>query len=220
MRTENGQLLALAEGIKRGEFNGTPLNWAFDDSLPHKLFEEVNPYISWEKPDPAHCLKQLGSFRVLGALRQGPFGIDALNRQIVHEMGRRIQPGQWWAIPIMITKNEPRQDLYNGSCGILVGQSRINFRGSVAYFPERVPAESLPPFEVAFCLSIHKSQGSEFDHVLALFPQGSEHFGREAFYTAITRAKKGVKIVAEPSVLQAMLSQRLRRVSGFAERFI
>jgi exodeoxyribonuclease V alpha subunit len=224
MRTENPRLLALAAAINRGEFNdpSSLLNWAFDGSLAEKLFEVADPLISWEEPDPALCLKKLNSFRILGALRQGPFGIDELNRQIVHEMERRIRPGQWWTIPIMITSNEPRQELYNGSCGLLIGKScgGVNFREATAYFSEKIPFRNLPPFEVAFCLSIHKSQGSEFEKVLALFPQGSEHFGREAFYTAVTRAKKQVEIVAEEGILRAMLSQRSRKTSGFTERFV
>lgn len=224
-RTNVAHLQTLAEEINRGEFNDESpmhLKWAFDASLAEKLFEAVHPFLSWDEPDPIACLKELGKFRVLGALRQGMFGIDALNRQIVQEMGRRIQPGQWWAVPIMITSNEPRQELYNGTCGILTGKSRggVHFRDGAAYFPEKVPFNRLPPFEVAFCLSIHKSQGSEFDRVLALFPQGSENFGREAFYTAVTRAKSQVDIMGDETVLRAMLSKRSRRSSGFTERFI
>lgn len=224
MRTENNRLLMLAEGINRGEFSDSShlLNWTFDESLIQKLFEAAQPLISWEEPDPVYCLKQLDQFRILGALRQGPFGIDSLNRQIVQEMSRRVRPGQWWAIPILITSNAPRQDLYNGSCGILIGKSHggIHFREATAYFPEKVPYKALPPFEVAFCLSIHKSQGSEFENVLALFPQGSENFGREAFYTAVTRAKKQVQIVAQEGIVQAMLGQRSRKTSGFTKRII
>jgi exodeoxyribonuclease V alpha subunit len=223
MRTDDASLHALAEGINRGEWieGEHLLNWAFDASLAGKLFEAIHPLISWDELDPGVCLRELNKFRVLGALRQGPFGIEALNREIVHEMGLRIRPGQWWAVPIMITANEPRQDLYNGSCGILIGKSRggVHLSDGTAYFPEKVPFKNLPPFELSFCLSIHKSQGSEFERVLALFPQGSENFGREAFYTAVTRSKKEVKIVAEEAVLKAMLSQRSRKVSGFSDRF-
>jgi exodeoxyribonuclease V alpha subunit len=221
-RTNVAHLQALAEGVNKGEFDSAlRLDWAFDNALSNRLFEAVQPFLSWDEPDPAVCLQELGRYRVLGALRQGPFGIDALNRQIVQEMGRRIRPGQWWAIPIMITSNEPRQELYNGTCGVLVGRSRggVHLRDGTAYFPERVPFSKLPPFEVAFCLSVHKSQGSEFDRVLALFPAGSENFGREAFYTAVTRAKSEVKIVAEDGVLQTMLAKRSRKTSGFTERF-
>lgn len=221
MRTDRVQLLSLAEGIKRGEFNAPVLDWAFDESLSQKLFDAANPSISWDEPDPALCLQQQSRFRILGALRQGPFGIDAFNRQIVNEMGLRIRPGQWWALPIMINKNEPSQNLYNGSCGILIGKSRggINFRDSIGYFPEKIPFRELPPFEVSFCLSIHKSQGSEFEQVLALFPQGSEHFGRESLYTAVTRASQQVNVIAERAVLQDMLSERSCKTSGFTDRY-
>jgi exodeoxyribonuclease V alpha subunit len=224
MRTDETSLHALAEGINRGEFIDTNhlLNWTFDDTLPQKLFDLIKPHISSEEPDPTLCLKQLSALRILGALRQGPFGIDALNKQLVEEMSRRIRPGQWWAIPIMITANSSRQELYNGTCGLMIGKNhgKLNLREGTAYFSNPVSFKNLPPFEPAFCLSIHKSQGSEFEKVLALFPQGSENFGREAFYTAVTRAKKQVQIVAEPGVLQTMLSQRSRKSSGFTQRFV
>ncbi len=230
MRTENTDLRNLAEQINRGEWEGDShlLDWPIDSSLSKRLFEKINPKISWDEPDPALCLKQLHSFRVLGALRQGPFGIDALNRQIVYEMGGRIRPGQWWVIPIMVTRNQPQQDLYNGTCGVLIGKSRgsLLMRDGTAYFPQNgalqplsLVFKNLPPFETAFCLSIHKSQGSEFEQVLALFPQGSENFGREAFYTAVTRAKKEVEIVGEEAVLKAMLAKRSAKISGFTDRF-
>ncbi len=223
MRTEDSGLHALAAKVNNGESIDSSylLNWPFDGSLALKLYEKIAPRFSWDDPDPARELKELDRFRVLGALRQGPFGIDALNRQIVHEMSRRIRAGQWWAIPIMITSNDPQQDLYNGSCGVLIGKSRggVFLRDGTAYFPQMVPYKKLPPFETAFCLSIHKSQGSEFENVLALFPSGSENFGREAFYTAVTRAKKRVEIVADESVMNAMLVKRSLKTSGFTDRF-
>ena len=223
MRTELSCLQLLGEEINRGEFTRREhlLNWPFDSDLSQKLFEALNPVISWQEPDPQLCLNQINQFRVLGALRQGPYGIDALNQKIVAEMSARICPGQWWAIPIMITTNEPSQNLYNGTCGILIGKSRgrVHLRDGTAYFPEKIPFRFLPRFEIAFCLSIHKSQGSEFEKVLALFPEGSDCFGREALYTAVTRAKKEVQIVAVEGVIQAMLAQRSRKISGFTERY-
>lgn len=224
-RTNAAHLRLLAEGINRGEFNGdgsVRLNWVFDASLAEKLYHAARPFLSWDEPDPAACLKTLEDFRILGALRQGPFGIDALNAQIIQEMGRRIRPGQWWAVPIMITSNEPRRDLYNGTCGVLLGKSRggIHFRDGIAYFPDKVLFHQLPPFEAAFCLSVHKSQGSEFNRVLALFPSGSENFGREAFYTAVTRAKNQVEVVVDAEILRTMLAKRSRKTSGFTKRWI
>lgn len=220
MRTDDQYLQTLASKINRGEYGFENLISGFT-SL--ELYERVAPTISSSEPDPAICLKQLSLFRVLGALRQGPMGTDALNQQIILEMQRRIQPGQWWAIPIMVTSNEPRLDLYNGSCGVLIGKARghsLHYASATAYFPDKIAYKDLPPFEPAFCLSIHKSQGSEFEKVLSIFPKGSENFGKEALYTAVTRAKKSVEIVGEESILRAMLGNRSRRISGFTERLI
>ncbi len=223
MRSQNSSLNLMAEKINRGEWIGDDalLPWSFDFSLKDKLYEKIAPTFSWDEPDPIDALKRGAEFRVLAALRQGPFGSLALNEQIVQEMRRRIQPGQWWIIPILITQNTPSQDLYNGTCGCLIGKSRgsIDFFDANAYFPQKVPFKKLPPFESAFCLSIHKSQGSEFERVLALFPQGSENFGKEAVYTAITRAKKEIEIVADKATLKAMLAKHSLKTSGFTTRF-
>jgi exodeoxyribonuclease V alpha subunit len=219
MRTENRPLLEFAEGINRGEWIHSQylLNWSFDTELILKLYQAMSSPISAEEPDPALSLKQ---FRILGALRQGPFGIDALNQGLLEEMRRRIRPGEWWAIPIMVTVNRPLQELYNGTSGLLIGKSKggLQLHEGTAFFPHPVPHKMIPPYEIAFCLSVHKSQGSEFDRVLALFPEGSENFGREALYTAITRAKKEVQIVASPTVLSAMLSRKAIQNSGFTAR--
>lgn len=223
MRTDDSGLHTLAEKVNRGEpFDPSHLlPWRFDSSLFEKLYERIAPRLSWEEPNPLTALKEQDRFRVLGALRQGPFGIDALNRHIIHELGRRIRPGEWWTVPIMITSNDTELDLYNGTTGVLIGKSRgsLHLRDGVAYFPEPVPFKKLPPFETAFCLSIHKSQGSEFEKVLSLFPEGSENFGREAFYTAVTRAKKQVEIVADQRIIAEMLKKRSFKRSGFKERF-
>lgn len=216
MRTDKAHLLNLAQSINRGEFPfETLLPW------PHDLAErEGNFLVSEEEPDPAACLRALNTFRILGALRQGPYGTDALNQAILQQMGRCLQPGQWWALPIMITANAARVELYNGTCGVLIGKasSGLNLREGTAYFPEKVSYGDLPPFEPAFCLSIHKSQGSEFDRVLALFPPGSENFGRESLYTAVTRAKNQVEIVGDEKTIRLMLTQKNRKMSGFTER--
>ncbi len=223
-RTSCLKLQRCAQMVNRGEFDFDGMyrqDLALDASLAKRLFEIMQPICFWQEPNPEECLANLHRLRVLGALRQGPFGIDALNQQIVQEAGRHIRPGQWWVIPIMVTTNDIRQELYNGTCGVLIGKSRggVFLQDGTAYFPQTVPYAALPPYEVAFCLSIHKSQGSEFDHVIALLPPGSESFGKEALYTAVTRAKHQVEIVGQEDTLREMLSKRSRKVSGFTERY-
>lgn len=215
MRTEE---TALADAIRKGEteiFEKHHLDWLFDRTLAQKLFERIQPICSWEKPDPRKCIDHYNRLRILNALRQGPFGAAELNRQIAQRL--KEQAGSWHALPILITANDPYSGLYNGMTGILLSQKS---GVQEAYFPDRPdPIIHLPPYEYAFCLSVHKSQGSEFDEVIALFPTGSEQFGRESLYTAVTRAKKRFQWVGEEEILRAMANRWIRKRSGLIERF-
>ena len=168
-------------------------------------------------PDPRFLSQKYSRFCILNAIRQGPNGADALNAQIFQILQKK---DKWWAAPILATVNDSFCEIYNGMSGILIGQNK---RIEAAYFSDPATGEmrrfaTPPPYELAFCLSIHKAQGSEFDEILALFPQGSEHFGREALYTAITRAKKNIEIRGEPETLQGMLLSTSRMMSNFSAR--
>ncbi len=109
--------------------------------------------------------------------------------------------------PIMICVNDRAIDLYNGDVGELEGE--------FAYFGEKkVPAYLLPRYEYAYVISVHKSQGSEYDEVVVLLPEGSEAFGREMLYTAITRAKKRVTIHSKEEIVTQILNRQDHRLSG------
>ena len=232
MRTESQELQQLAGAIIQGNSDdvlkilesGIGAPFIFDSE---ELFREISPPVFREKPDPISCFEFFNRFRVLSALRQGPFGVDALNEAILSLYVKKLVWGDIWAVPILITSNDPGLGLYNGSSGVLIGTFKGSFRPreAVAYFPDPLSGQvrsytvsSLPHYEWAFCLSIHKSQGSEFEKVLALFPPGSERFGRESLYTAATRAKKRLKLSIEPSLLREMISQHSRKVSGILDR--
>ena len=114
----------------------------------------------------------------------------------------------------------------NGDTGTLVAKVS-SFRkkrftaDEKAHFSQRIfSAVTLPPFEWGYCLSVHKSQGSEYDRVIALVPPGSERFGREVLYTAVTRAKKEILLVGEMSVLSMLLQKSSRKMSGLSSRLI
>lgn len=237
LRTDQAHLQSLANAVNRGDVEAASsllryghssvqlLDGSFDEAFFKKLLQEIRPCFFKEEPDPKTCIQTMNQFRILCALRQGPLGTEELNKKMVKELDRTIQKGQWWALPILVTANLPKWELYNGTCGILIGKSKggINLREGDAFFPDakgEIKLCKIPScFEVAFCLSVHKSQGSEFDHVLALFPPGSENFGKEAIYTAVTRSKKRLQIAIEDNVLRKLLLQQSRRTSGFTERF-
>lgn len=221
VRTGETTLKALSQAIQKGEefFHLLePLPW--EDQQLENLFEKIDPVFSWNKPDPREALRHYRRCGILNALRQGPFGSDAINQKILRQLKKKLQKGQWWAIPILVTANCSELELSNGTPGVLIGQKNeeLHLCDGIAYFSENSESAT-PPFELAFCLSIHKSQGSEFEEVIALFPRGSEHFGKEALYTAITRAKQKVEIIGDKEILRAMLLQSGRKKSGFTERW-
>lgn len=152
-----------------------------------------------------------GGYQVLSCLRRGPFGVEAINNLMQNE-------GE---IPIMITRSHHRMELSNGEMGVLVKRSlgRAIGRNDVARFGEReFPAALLPEFEFAYCISVHKSQGSEFKKVVLLVPKGSEMFGREILYTGITRAKSELIVLGEEGVIEECVKRGSKRLSGIRRR--
>jgi exodeoxyribonuclease V alpha subunit len=146
-------------------------------------------------------------FRILSTLRKGPLGVDALNT-ILHERFSK----QTNEFPIMIKRNDNRTGLSNGDTGIL--------RGDEAHFSgdRRFALHELPPYEYAYCLSVHKSQGSEYEQVLFLIPDGSEAFGKEVLYTAVTRAKLSLDIDGNPTQIAAAMSRSSGKSSGICQK--
>ncbi len=221
MRTQEPLLQKAAQSILAEDYDGllssVPLKEEVDVGA---IYERIDPIISWDKPNPPDAMAFYSRLRVLNALRQGPFGGDAINQELLSMMEERCQKGQWWAIPVMINMNLPHMNLYNGSVGVLIGQKqdRIHLFSATGYFEEE-EFSTVPSFEVCFVLSIHKSQGSEFEEVIALCPEGSENFGKEALYTAATRAKKKWELVGKKETIQGMLAKSSRKMSGFLDRF-
>lgn len=158
------------------------------------LWEEIRKQ-SWE------------NMRILSCVREGPWGVNTLNQSIYEQMKNKEAP-----IPILITRTDYNLGLYNGETGWLKGRE--------ALFPEKgkIPISALPAFEYAYCLSVHKSQGSEFDSVLLVVPPGSEVFGREMLYTAATRARVSLKVFSDPTTIQKTLAHISRKISGIRAR--
>ncbi len=233
MRTDQTDLKDLGLAVQKGSFenvaklleNGLATFGAFD---PEDLYKKLPLSLFQKPPDPKTCLDQFEQFKILNPLRQGPLGIDALNQTFLRLYQKTFRPNYFWAAPILIAANAPELGLYNGTAGVLIGPCQKNFslQEAKAYFQDpstlemrSFSAAALPHYDWAFCLSVHKSQGSEFGHVLALFPAGSERFGREALYTAATRAKKSFHLISEPHILEAMLKSCSRKRSGVVGYF-
>lgn len=226
MRTEDLKLKQSAEAILKGDaemlFSSVSISEEFDDKLIDRLYKKMNPCLSKDPIDPWVFMRESTKIRMLNALRQGPFGLEEMNQKTLARMERECKEGEFWAIPILATANLPHLNLYNGTPGVLIGQkkNKIRLYEGRAFFQETGPSPllELPPYEISFFLSIHKSQGSEFDEVIAILPEGSENFGKEALYTAATRAKTKWEIIGKKSTIERLLAQRFIKTSGFVER--
>jgi exodeoxyribonuclease V alpha subunit len=179
---------------------------------------------------PEDMLSIFNRFKILTPLRKGPFGVDSLNRLIYQNLQKQTLEQIPYLTPIMIINNHKGLNLFNGETGILVTKCKsvnpLSFQcGDYALFMDpqgtswkTIPAALLPRFELAYCLSIHKSQGSEFDHVLLILPPGAEIFGRKAMYTGITRAKKQLDILSNPLIMHETIDRCSERISGVLDR--
>lgn len=163
---------------------------------------------------------------ILTPLKKGPHGVDHLNEALF----QRELLLERCTVPIIVTKNDFQQKLFNGETGV-IEFSRSDWRGSlrstrgVAKFITEgkevvFPIYELPPFDLAFAISVHKSQGSAYNHPILLLPKGSSHFGRELIYTAFTRAKKGITVFGDRSELEAILKVSSRRQSALFPRYL
>ena len=174
---------------------------------------------------PEAALEALERFRVLSPHRAGPCGVDNLNRLAEAALGLRRAEGLPWCrlLPLMVTTNNYELGLFNGDTAVVLddpGSGRLS-----AFFPNpegglrRLSPLRLPPCEPALALTVHKSQGSEFDHVLLILPERiSETLSRELLYTAVTRARRSVEIWASEEVLRAAMERRIERSSGLRDR--
>lgn len=155
-------------------------------------------------------LDSFNQFRVLTPFRKGPFGVEALNKLFIQTFKPQIAP-------ILILKSDSFLQLYNGDVGVLV--MHPDGTADYALFPgKKIPAVLLPSYEIAYCMSVHKSQGSEYGHVLLLLPDRSECFGREILYTAATRARKKIELWACPETLSKVICKKSCRQSGVIDR--
>jgi exodeoxyribonuclease V alpha subunit len=164
----------------------------------------------------------LNRARLLTVLREGPYGSMALNEtfeELLRPQLDRGSRGQFFAgAPVLITRNDHARRLFNGDVGVILkavdGSYRAVFARHDGY--ESFAAESLPSHEPGFALTVHKSQGSEYDEVLLLLPPagGRRLLTKEIVYTGITRARQRALICGTPEVLRTAIARRIVRESG------
>ena len=178
--------------------DGNPLNrhgyGHYLNAIRQQRPSDNSQYNLWAK----QVLEAFDTFRILSALRLGSWGIESLNRHIEEWLFAHQYPSLWYeGRPVMITRNDYNLGLMNGDIGITLsdsyGKLRVAFASNDAEDLTKVIWVSpmrLPDVETAFAMTVHKSQGSEFNHVALIMPDiKSPVLTRELIYTGITRAK-------------------------------
>jgi exodeoxyribonuclease V alpha subunit len=189
--------------------------------------------------DPRWQRRLLAAFdryRVLAVHRRGPLGVQQLEQALAQRVraalevgrgertGRRgidLGEGHWIGRPILITENAYDVGLMNGDVGIVLDLAD----GPAAVFPHEDPdsvrvvaLSRLPPHEGALAMTVHKSQGSQFEHVaLVLAGRDSPIQTRELVYTGVTRAKQRLSWLGDLDELRTALARQVRRESGLPE---
>ena len=235
-RVRQGNAEKAIELLRRGS---SDLQWidthpasghddSIDDAAMRWILDAYQPIFECESA--AQALDVYERSRLLCVTNRGPLGIDALNRRVSSALLARNQQAEtpyFAGLPIMITRNLHDLGLFNGDTGILWpvdGELRACFRHAGAAGEDGairdLAINRLADIQPAWAITVHKSQGSEFDAVLLLLPTDvqSELLSRELLYTGITRARREFRVQASETALAQAVACITRRHSGLAVR--
>jgi exodeoxyribonuclease V alpha subunit len=176
--------------------------------------------------DAVGAIDALGSFRLLCAHRRGPAGAvtwaGRIESWVASDIGGSVSDGGWYVgRPLLVTANDYGLRLYNGDTGVVMddgtGRRLAAFeRGGEVVM---VSPSQLEAVETVYAMTVHKSQGSQFDHVVMILPApDSPILTRELLYTAITRARERVTVVGSREALAAAIERPIARSSGLRQR--
>lgn len=221
----------LDEGLDDVEWHRAPD--ATEQRIAARAGEGYGGYLELvrEGASPAQILERFGEFRVLAAVRRGSEGVSGLNRAIENALAGEglIQPDRehYAGRPVLVGVNDYQLGLFNGDVGIVLRDEQSGELLACFAMPDggikHVRPSRLPQHETVYAMTIHKSQGSEFDRVSVVLPQDPTDnelriLTRELVYTAITRARVRAELFATPDVLARAVTQRTERASGLAKR--
>ncbi|CAN5484724.1 exodeoxyribonuclease V subunit alpha [soil metagenome] len=203
-------------------------------AFPVDVDDDTDPHTTWVRAVLAHFER----FRILCAVRDGDWGVTGLNAAIESALGGAgliSAGGDWYeGRPVLVTRNDYASGVFNGDVGIALRSSSKSSAGSPSparpggnlrvYFPDgeglrSVMASRLADVETAFAMTVHKSQGSEFEHTVLALPEDAPRvLTRELIYTGITRARTAFTLVTPKAEAFALaLAQRTRRASGLPD---
>ncbi|MEI8002370.1 MAG: exodeoxyribonuclease V subunit alpha [Actinomycetes bacterium] len=238
---DRADIVGLADAIRTGDADaavallragGSELTWIepTDGGALDALADEVGAVAravvtAARSGDAATALALGADVKVLCATRHGDLGSYRWTERIEHRLGDAVTGaaggpgGRWYAgRPVIVTRNDPLNRLFNGDTGVYVptddGTAGVAFPAADGGV-RTVATAQLSDTETWWAMTIHKSQGSEFDRVVVSLPvTASPILTRELLYTAVTRAKRRITVVASESALRAAIARPVERATG------
>lgn len=202
----------------------------FSTALSERVIKGYAEYLNTD--DPNKALHLFNRFKILCAVKVGPFGVNSVNRlteQILTREGLikldNFSAHPWYkGRPVLITRNDYRLELFNGDIGITLPAPDskrkdlfVYFQGAAGEYRRFLP-NRLPEHETAYALTVHKSQGSEFESILLILPDRVYPvLTRELLYTGITRAKKKIWLWGSEDIIKTIISHKIARTSGLKD---
>jgi exodeoxyribonuclease V alpha subunit len=199
-------------------------------ALPKEVINGYSDYLNCQ--DPLKALELFNRFRILCAVKFGVLGVIEVNRLAEEILNKNdlieldnISTYPWYrGRPVLITRNNYGFELFNGDIGITMPEPNSDSKELYVYFSgvsgklRRFLPHHLPEHETAFAMTVHKSQGSEFENVLFVLPnQDYPVLTRELLYTGITRAKNHISIWGREEIIKATILRKISRNSGLKD---
>lgn len=221
-----GQADELIAGLREKRWSGVEwLETTARDPCPRPLLERSHGHYCRvrDASSASQALQELGRYRVLCALRRGPAGGERINalleRSVLGSERTADAVPQRPGLPLIVTRNDYAVQLFNGDVGVLWpdqgGVLRAVFEGGEAGALRELAPSWLPGHETVYAMTVHKSQGSEFDQVAVVLPaESSPLLTIELLYTAVTRGRSSVLLVSSEEILRFTLGRRVQRHSG------
>jgi exodeoxyribonuclease V alpha subunit len=245
--TEKSAIGSLSRAVNRGQadtviamledadgqslcFQQLQVNRSLLKILAEQIVSGYQPCL--QTHDPAVALRRLRRFKILCALNIGPLGVQAVNKLAEQVLSRKnliqldpMRQNPWYAgRPVLITRNNYQVGLFNGDIGITLPADDAPTNGLSVFFPDgaggvrRFQPYQLPEHETVYAMTVHKSQGSEFDEVLFILPDKDAFIlTRELIYTALTRARKKMTIWGRRAIIRSAIVRKIQRTSGLRD---
>jgi exodeoxyribonuclease V alpha subunit len=196
-------------------FNLSEMN----EELKNLILNYYSVYL--QENDYSKMFEKFNRFRVLCAIRKTDLGVEKLNNYIENLLEKEnlinTKKEFYHGKPIMIIENDYRLELFNGDIGLLIeenDEAKVYFPNANGSFRTFSPA-ILPNFETTYAMTIHKSQGSEFENVAIILPdEPNPVLTRELIYTGVTRAKERVNLFTNENIYIDAVTKKIWRMSG------